>query len=202
MEDKFYNLEEQLELGRRFETGDSFAGDELVRSNMRLVRSTACKLYGLAVVAGVDYLDLVSAGYLGLVVSRDRFNYRKGVKFSTYAMHRVFGYMHKEISRGIKNRRISIDSEKIESFPQKAEDREFDFESYGDFHSILESGDISERQKKVLTLRLLGKKTLEETSREIYYTNSEGEKIKVSRERVRQIQNEALDILRESILRR
>ena len=75
------DTERELALAERMNQGDKDAKDELVRSNLRLVVSIAKRYVG----KGMFFLDLIQEGNLGLMKAVDKFDYRKGYKFSTYA---------------------------------------------------------------------------------------------------------------------
>ena len=73
---------EEVRLAKRIEQGDVTAKDRMVESNLRLVVAVA-RSYGYR---GVPLLDLIQEGTLGLIRAAERFDWRRGTKFSTYAM--------------------------------------------------------------------------------------------------------------------
>ncbi len=73
--------EEERELGRRVRGGDDEARTRMIQSNLRLVAKIAKDYSG----RGIDFLDLVSEGNIGLMKAVDRYDPERGVKFSTYA---------------------------------------------------------------------------------------------------------------------
>lgn len=73
--------EEEVELAIRIENGDEAAKDRLNEANLRLVVSIAKRYVG----KGMQFLDLIQEGNLGLLKAVEKFDYRKGYKFSTYA---------------------------------------------------------------------------------------------------------------------
>lgn len=73
--------EEEVELAKRIETGDQRAKDQLAEANLRLVVSIAKRYVG----RGMQFLDLIQEGNMGLIKAVDKFEHKKGFKFSTYA---------------------------------------------------------------------------------------------------------------------
>ena len=74
-------LEEEMELSEKMADGDLYAKQRLSEANLRLVVSIAKKYVG----RGMQFLDLIQEGNLGLIKAVDKYDYKKGYKFSTYA---------------------------------------------------------------------------------------------------------------------
>ena len=101
---KLLKKEEELEIGRKIKEGNKkesiIAKKKLIQSNLRLVISVANRYTG----QGILFMDLVQEGSLGLIKAANRFDYKKGFKFSTYATW----WIKQTIIRAIANSSRSI----------------------------------------------------------------------------------------------
>jgi RNA polymerase primary sigma factor len=93
---KLLTREEEVELSKRIEEGDQWAKDLMVNSNLRLVVSIAKRYTG----SELSLLDLIQEGILGLIRATEKFDWRRGYKFSTYATW----WIKQAIERGIANK--------------------------------------------------------------------------------------------------
>ena len=101
--------EEEIELAKRIEKGDAVAREQLAKANLRLVVSIARKYVG----SGMELLDLIQEGNLGLMKAVDKFDYRFGNRFSTYATF----WIKQSIARGMADhgRTIRVPVHVVES---------------------------------------------------------------------------------------
>ena len=92
--------QEEVELSKRIEQGDLEAKERMINSNLRLVVSIAKKYQGQE----LSLLDLIQEGIFGLIRAAEKFDWRKGYKFSTYATF----WIRQAIQRGLANKARTI----------------------------------------------------------------------------------------------
>jgi RNA polymerase primary sigma factor len=91
---------EEADLAKRIERGDAEAKERMINSNLRLVVSIAKRYRG----HGLSLLDLIQEGIIGLIRAVEKFDYRKGFKFSTYATW----WIRQAVQRGVANKSRTI----------------------------------------------------------------------------------------------
>ena len=91
---------EEVELAKRIERGDVRAKEQMINSNLRLVVSIAKKYQGQE----LSLLDLIQEGIFGLIRASEKFDWRRGYKFSTYATF----WIRQAIQRGVANKSRTI----------------------------------------------------------------------------------------------
>jgi RNA polymerase primary sigma factor len=94
------SFDEELELSRRIQEGDELARQKLIEANLRLV----VKISKSYVTSDVNFLDVIQEGNLGLIKAATKYDYRKNVRFSTYAAW----WIKQSIVRALSKKRRAI----------------------------------------------------------------------------------------------
>lgn len=113
--------EEEVELAQRMERGDLEAKERLINSNLRLVVANAKRYRG----QGLPLLDLIQEGVLGLIRAAEKFDWRRGFKFSTYATYWIRQALQRSLDSRARTIRIPTTVAQLERKIARAE-REFE----------------------------------------------------------------------------
>ena len=101
---KLLTSDKEKILGREIANGNIKARNLLIESNLRLVAAVAKRYIG----NGVDYLDLIQEGNLGLIRAVEKYDYTKGYRFSTYAIYWISQAIRRSIANSSKTIRIPV----------------------------------------------------------------------------------------------
>ena len=145
---------EEIQLAKGVETGDRRAKDRLIRSNLRLVISIAKNYY----TQDMDFLDLIQEGNTGLIRAVEKFDYRRGFKFSTYATW----WIRQAITRAIANqdRNIRIPVHMIEKINKVARtERKLLQETGKEPHDEDLAAELGMEQAEVEDIRRIARRT-------------------------------------------
>src|SRR5204862_5830368 len=101
---RLLTADEEVALAKRIERGDQQAKNRMIESNLRLVVANAKRYRGL----GLPFLDLIQEGILGLIRAVEKFDYRRGFKFSTYATWWIRQAMQRGLQHHSRTIRIPV----------------------------------------------------------------------------------------------
>ena len=138
-------LEEEQELGRKIKLGDTRAKEKLIQSNLRLVVSISKKYVG----RGMEFLDLIQEGNLGLLKAVEKYDPELGYKFSTYATW----WIRQSITRALcdKSRTIRIPVHMVEMMKKLSRFSNYYFETHGFYptdEEVMKKFDITKEKLK------------------------------------------------------
>jgi len=190
------SFEEELELSRRIQKGDEAALNRLVNCNLRLV----VKIAGMFNVSGIPVLDMIQEGNIGLLHAAKKFDYRKNVRFCTYASWWIRQFISRFVVNGRRLIRLPLRKVDAVYFNQTVdddsavdihEDYTYSPERYlmkqaSSDNTMRLLNKLMDRERRIINYRYQLNGCERKTLREI------GDKLHISPETVRQIEKRAL----------
>ncbi|HBT50789.1 MAG TPA: RNA polymerase subunit sigma [Petrotoga sp.] len=159
----------ERQLARRAQKGDQKARDELIKANLRLVISIAKRYTG----RGLTFLDLIQEGNIGLIKAVDKFDWRKGFKFSTYATW----WIRQAITRSIADqaRTIRIPVHLVETINRMNKVIREYLQENGDYPSVKELAEILDKPEDKINEILISAKDVLSLNSPISSSNGDDE---------------------------